>query len=420
MKQTKNDTEWAKLFSKYDILERINTDDYFEITSTQINEFRQARLMTKFDQKNNLPNLFLKNQLSILPISRGRYIIGKFNTYEEVIYDPKIETVYFSIPSFIESIDTNNIYSESTALNTVLAGKVVDSILGDEAIQTISGRMGSGAFNFNITSPNGPFNIAVDSSQIEIDGGYESPSKLLLLEAKNFKVDSFNIRQMYYPYRLWKSKVNKEVIPAFFTFSNDIFSFFIYKFHDINNYNSLELIEQRNFAFAEEPITIDDIYIILNEVTIIEEPRNVPFPQADNFSRTIDLLGLLMQDNLSKDDIASFYSFEKRQADYYANSGVYLGLIEKGDPVGLTPLGKDVMSLRYREKRLNITRLILEHEVFNRTMRQYFKTLSPVPISDIIHIMNDSYLHNINKQSTIRRRASTVSSWINWILELTR
>lgn len=418
MKLTLNDKAWAKLFSKYNILENIKANNYFEITSTQINEFRQARLMTKFDQKNNLPYLFSDNQLSILPVTRGNYIIGRFNTYEEVKYNSKIETVSFSIPSFIESIDTDNIYSEATALNTVFASKVINEILEEEAVQTISGRMGTGEFSFDINSHHGPFHIDVKNSQCEIDAGFESLNKLLLLEAKNFKIDSFNIRQLYYPYRLWKGKVNKEIVPAFFTFSNDIFSFFIYKFNDTNNYNSLELIEQRNFAFAEEAITIDDIFNILKEVTIIKEPTDVPFPQANNFERTIDLLGLLMEENLSKDDIASSYNFEKRQADYYANSGAYLGLIKKGELVELTPLGKKVMSMKNREKKLNIARLILEHSVFNRVMSRYLGTLSPVPNSEIVDIMNDSYLHNVGEQSTVIRRASTVKSWIEWILNL--
>lgn len=419
MIETKNDKAWNKVFQKYDVLKEVNKNGLFEISANQIREFREPRLMTKFDQESNLPTLFSRNNLSILPITRGSYIIGDFNTYEKVSYSSNVEILSFNLPPFIQSIDPNNIYSEATALNTVFAGGVIRDILGEDALQTISGRMGTGAFDFDINGCNGLININVKNSQCEIDAGFESHSKLLLLEAKNFKIDNFNIRQMYYPYRLWENKVNKEVIPAFFTYSNDVFSFFIYKFKDKTKYNSLELLEQRNFAFAEEPIVMDDIFDILNETNIIEEPKNVPFPQANDFLKIIDLLGLLMEDNISKDDIASSYNFEKRQADYYANSGVYLGLIKKGgNPCELTPLGRQVMSKRNRDKRLSIAGLILSHEVFNRTMRQYFETLSPVSINDIVTIMNDSYLHNISKNSTVVRRASTVSSWIKWILDL--
>lgn len=39
--------------------------------------------MTKFDHRINLPKLFSDNNLSILPVTRGSYIISKFEAYEE-------------------------------------------------------------------------------------------------------------------------------------------------------------------------------------------------------------------------------------------------------------------------------------------------------------------------------------------------
>ena len=58
MSDTKNDIAWAKLFEKHKIIEKINDNHKFFINSTQINEFREARLMTKFDHKSQLPKLF--------------------------------------------------------------------------------------------------------------------------------------------------------------------------------------------------------------------------------------------------------------------------------------------------------------------------------------------------------------------------
>ena len=40
--------------------------------------------------------------------------------------------------------------------------------------------------------------------------------------------------------------------------------------------------------------------------------------------------------------------------------------------------------------------------------------------TEIVSIMKSSNLYNIFKDSTYERRASTVSSWVNWILELQR
>lgn len=71
MSDSKNNTAWIKLFTKYNILDRVTADGLYEIKSSEINEFREARLMTKFDFKSQLPEIFSNNNLSILPISRG-------------------------------------------------------------------------------------------------------------------------------------------------------------------------------------------------------------------------------------------------------------------------------------------------------------------------------------------------------------
>jgi hypothetical protein len=115
----------------------------------------------------------------------------------------------------------------------------------------------------------------------------------LIIEAKNRKCDDFLIRQLYYPYRLWRSKVtNKRIIPIFLTISNDVFSFFIYRFTDELNYNSIELIEQKNFIIGLEPITLEEVEEIINNTRIKREPE-IPFPQANDFEKCINLLEIL-------------------------------------------------------------------------------------------------------------------------------
>jgi hypothetical protein len=39
---------------------------------------------------------------------------------------------------------------------------------------------------------------------------------------------------------------------------------------------------------------------------------------------------------------------------------------------------------------------------------------------EVMDIMRQASLYNIEKDSTYERRASTVSGWVNWILELQR
>lgn len=70
MGSTKNDRAWAQIFKDFHILESIEKDQVYQISSSQINRYREARLMTKFDHREDLPSIFSKNSLSILPIGR--------------------------------------------------------------------------------------------------------------------------------------------------------------------------------------------------------------------------------------------------------------------------------------------------------------------------------------------------------------
>ncbi len=110
------------------------------------------------------------------------------------------------------------------------------------------------------------------------------------------------------------------MVSVFMTFSNDEFNFFEYDFLNPEDYNSLQLVRQKKYKIAPEDITTSEIEGILNKVEIAQEPV-VPFPQADKFSRVIDLLGLLMGKSiLTKQEITSNYDFDIRQTDYYANA----------------------------------------------------------------------------------------------------
>lgn len=415
------DIEWGKIFDKYNILKKVNEIGYFNITSKQINEFKEARLMTKFDFEDNLPDLFYDNDLSILPITRGSYIIGKFNAYEHIKYNSQIETKKVSFPSWIQSIDYKNLYSESAVLNCANVTNILQDVLGEELEQTISGRMSSSSFDFKIKGTNDNYkDIKIDNSQCEIDGGYESINKLMIIEAKNSITKDFLIRQLYYPYRLWEKKVNKEIIPVFLTYSNDIYSFFIYRFKDSNIYNSLELIEQKNYIIQEDEIELDDILNILYNVKFVEEPK-IPFPQADKFERVIDLLGILAEiDEISIDDISLNYAFNKRQAHYYSRAAMYLGLAESTNTgtIQLSKLGRKVMSSKGKYKSLSIAKCMLSHKTFNDVMRKYIEKYEPLNKAEISMIMQSNKLFGIDSISTYERRAQTVKSWVDWILGL--
>ncbi|MDC7226805.1 MAG: type II restriction endonuclease [Spirochaetales bacterium] len=423
LKKTKNDLAWEKLFLKKNILSVIKSEGNFRISATEINEFREARLMTKFDHKANLPEIFRENKLSILPVTRGDYVIAPMEIYKDIEFDENEPINFVVLPQYLQSLNTNHITSEAAAISCAYASGMLEDFLGAELLPTVTGRMSSDSFSFKVDCSlnDSKIDIDVSNSQIEIDGGFESLDSLCLVEAKNSISTDFLIRQLYYPYRLWKRKINKSIRPIFMIYTNGIFHLYEYKFENENEINSITLLRKRLYSLEKQEITIDELLELSHTTTQIREPK-IPFPQADSFERIINLCELLNDKPLTKDEITTTYDFDPRQTDYYTNAGRYLGLIKDSnrDDIGcrLTTEGKNILELKFKEKQLMFAELILKHTVFAEVLLLYFHKAEEPTREEVVEIMKEAGLYKINSDSTYSRRASTILSWVRWILEL--
>jgi hypothetical protein len=79
--KSKNDKAWEVIFQTYNILDEINKNGIYKISATVINEEREARLMTKFDHKIQLPLVFnlIRGELILLGNLRVIKIFQKEN-----------------------------------------------------------------------------------------------------------------------------------------------------------------------------------------------------------------------------------------------------------------------------------------------------------------------------------------------------
>lgn len=241
-----------------------------------------------------------------------------------------------------------------------------------------------------------------------------------LFEAKRDLSDDFLIRQLYYPFRVWSTRVTKTVKTVFLIFSNGMFNLYEYQFENPNDYNSLILVKQKNYMIATE-IYLTDIESLLTMIPVVQEP-DISFPQADCMSRIVNLIELLHEKPMSKSDITSQYAFNGRQTNYYTDAGRYLGLIDKTrDEDGtilfqLSASGHRIMSLEYKERQLALAAQILMHKVFNETLKIHLRCGEMPDRRTIIQIMKQSNLYRVEADSTYERRSFTVISWVNWIL----
>ncbi len=415
---------WHQLFDKYNIIQRVREDGAFEITANEIIEFREPRLMAKFDHSKNLPEIFRKNKLSILPRTRGRYVISNFQTYHDL--EPhSASLIKVQFPEHLQSIDYRNISSEAIALNCAFATGIIQDFLRDEElIPTVSGRMSSGVFRFQIrnTMTNAPIPVDVENSQVEIDGGYEGIASLGIIEAKMDLSDDFIVRQLYYPFRLMKNRMTKPVRPVFMFYSNGIFRLYEYAFENPIDYNSLVLVNQKNYTIEDAEMSRQDIMDALYRNEVVEEPK-IPFPQANKFERVINLCELLQQRDLSHDEITANYDFTARQTDYYTNAGRYLELIESGwdeeqKMYYLSAKGKQMLDMNYQQRQLYLCTKIMEHQAFREVVTLYLERGEMPSTEEIVSIMKRSNLFGIDEDSTSGRRAGTIRGWANWIVEL--
>lgn len=226
----------------------------------------------------------------------------------------------------------------------------------------------------------------------------------------------------------------KKVRPIFLTYTNGIFHLREYRFSDPLKYNSIVLVKEKKYRlkdFSEQMLNIEMIQNLSRTVPIVEEPTTVPFPQADSFERIINFCEILYNNTgeaYTKEDLSVNYdfkerdSFEMRQVDYYTNAAIYLGFVKKVDVndkqvFELTDAGDALFGTNsIVERQVKFIKTILAHGVFNKTLALYLQKAEKPTKDEIVEIMKESHLYKVNSESTFRRRASTVLSWVDWIL----
>lgn len=410
---TKADEAWNKLFNKYNILDHIDTEGVFKISAKNIKEFYEPRLITKYDWSSSLPKLFRDNKLAILPTSRGTYVIGKFQAYQKLRYE-NIKPIVKTLPSWINTWDTFEITSEAVALNVAKATGMIDYVMmsseGFPAIDTITGRLKSGDLKYKIDRKGQrAYDLHVDNAQVEIDAGFENYDRLAIIEAKTHIPEDFMIRQLYYPYRIYNSlNTGKPVIPLYFTYADDIFTFYQYDFDDMNNYSSIKKVKQYSFILNHTlSLNVDVVKQISAKSLMAPEPTNISYPQANTFQTVLDMMQYLIKP-IGKDELAELFSFNDRQSDYYANSLRFLGLAKRlSGKYQLTELGEKVNSLPNSDMRNElIIRQMLNHITLKLAFDSYLKNNGEADDVYIDKILAENVVSISG--STIPRRRSTV------------
>lgn len=410
---------WDELFSVLKLQERLEESDYVTLSAEQIKSItrREPRLMTKFDTRESRPNRLLG--VTILPLSNGEYALLRGDGYFDV---PAADTVKVwakstAQPMLVTLPWETGPCSESQALDMAAAAGILDDFLGENNAQlTIRGRLRSPQFQFKFQCASREIALGVSGVQIEVDSGYEG-RQIHLIEAKLGSRANFHVRQLYFPLRMWSAlATHKPISTAFLTWSNRRLSIRSFEFDTLDRYHSIRPVACVDYLL-DEPDRVPTLEELIESTEASSAPPEVPFPQADDVRRVIDIVDAIGSGVLERASIASRYDFDTRQADYYANAAVYLGLLERNSVFfALTPVGRQFLSAPLNRRHEIFLRQLVKRPVFRQIAQQLVATES-LPSPEVVSEMVSATTRLTG--ATSLRRAKTVLSWLRWARDVT-
>lgn len=249
------------------ILKCINYDDKAEaiVTADQIKACGKSwtgaasqfepRLLCYQTSSNARPAIFKSKGIYIFPIKNGTYILTKHNIYMPLTYEEQLQPTTL-ITKDQTSAMLNIGGSETSLIDNLRYSGVFErpEILGEKITHgpLLNGRHRiSLDMRLSLTQEQ---SIQVSGVQYETDSCFESATKILIIEGKSSAkpIDSFNIRQLYFPYReaLRISKGKKEIICLFINELGGKIRIWKYTFTDNQRLDSITLTGYYIYAFS--------------------------------------------------------------------------------------------------------------------------------------------------------------------------
>lgn len=401
---------WDKIFTakNYDL-----SQDLHFITATEIKKLSggaEARIMAKIDTSNDLPPVFKRNGYILLPVKNGKYAIVRGNGFhlleglgEVADYKSRVKfnlTTAGRGQSEMQYLD----YSHN-------AGALEDVLNVGSLYPSIRGREYTKSFDFRINKTI----LKTESVQTEVDLGLEGEDSIVLCEAKINMPEDFIIRQLFYPYRNFQIiSPGKKIIPVFFVYdlAKKTYNFWIYKFTDAKNYNSIELVQTSSVKIGVANI------VKLSEIKPqgITTGQKYLIPQANDLDKVIEFVFKVKEGVNNSKSIAKHFEFNERQSSYYREAAEAVGLIEssKGKYL-LTDVGKMMTDLNTEERNIFFAKLLTEFGLVKESM-EMLKAKKSLTKADIESLIREK---SPLSGTTIGRRADSLFSWLKWISERT-
>jgi hypothetical protein len=421
---SKRDTAWEDVFDSLQIRNKLLNRDWITLQASEIKSLGyEPRLLAKIDHSKDLPGVFKELKLGILPLSIDSYAVGFFNTFFPVGgLDPQRKKIKVGEAVF-QTLNSRDFSSESSILNMVQAAGVIERISGGPAHQTISGRRRTPNFDFDIEMKDEAVTLTVAGAQIEVDAGFESADEVLLIEAKNKEIVDFNIRQLYFPYRTIEPQVSKKLRNFMVSREAGNLLFREYEFTSLSSFSSIKEIDSLEVELSTNsiPSRSRDLRVTASKAIAIPQIALATFPQANSISKVFETVRILVDNPRTIPELAFSFEFDPRQAKYYLDAAVYLGLVLKPSRRGLeerwkpSSLAIKLFEATATSRDAELAKLILGCTPFAIAFEACVSASEVLDVETIAYLVKDEPEFDDLSWSTTLRRSSTIRAWIDWV-----
>lgn len=419
---------WKRLAASIDLRSRLEAGEVVSVSASAIKRTTrmEPRLVARQDTREQRAPVL--KDATVLPVANGKYVIVRGDGYHTI--DPPAEVRTWKVTPRLARIASlpwsTGPQSESQVLDMAMASGVLQEFLDEpELLLTIRGRLRTPRFAFTFPSALGPVDLRVDGVQVEVDAGLEGEF-INLVEAKLGKRTNFHVRQLYYPVRMWTTRVPQRLVrPILATYSDRTLSLRLYAFDPLQDYGSLILVKSVDFVFGDdreverfdEDASVEDV---LSTTSVGTSPTGIAFPQADDMAKVIDIVDAVTAGSATPIELVKRYGFTLRQASYYPTAARYLGLVQRGRRgLELTEAGVRMSISSRPGRRALVIRQLARLPVFRDSLEFALANNGAIPaveqVSDWIREASAAAGVPLAR-TTPDRRARTVASWVRWAL----
>ncbi|MCG3255498.1 MAG: AAA-associated domain-containing protein [Candidatus Heimdallarchaeota archaeon] len=375
------------------------------LTSKEIKDItrEEPRILCKFDEYEKYPSVLKKKNLFILPIKNRFYQIIEGNGFHFIEPLPKVDPEEFISKLKFDLLTSVHGTSESLYLDIAInSGLIEEFVQSSPLFLTIRGRKYSPKFRMRFSNAE----LDIESVQVEVDAGFEGKDVIVLIEAKGSKPESFNIRQLYYPFRFWSTHIqDKTIINIFFWHdeTHNTYHLCQYDFKDEMDYHSIELEKYKIYKIKQL------------ELEKARDLSNRMIPQADDMNKVIKLVQEVSKGFNDSKQISEKLDFTVRQSSYYRQAAEILQLVhlDKENRYSLTEKGLELLKVPEEKQSELIQQQLLSVPIVKKIVSLIMsKKEQRITFEELIpFVIENTGL----SENTARRRIKTLRSWFSWL-----